>query len=594
MEFRPWLEWLAETTAAYEDPVLLLGPTGSGKEYFARRIAELRWKRLDAQGQAQGRPFVALNIGALDATFLRSELRGYVRGAFTDAKTDKPGVFELAGRGTCFLDEIGALPPDLQVHLLRVLEERVVVRLGDTKPRRVECLIVAATNRSEVLFDGDVFRQDLRMRFGRILELPGLADRREERLEIYRDVARDIEENWSGEVGAPGILEELFGPPPWPRGKERRRRWPKVPEEYSLAYLALFDPKEFAEGNLRALRRSLVWEFRFFSEWARYWRLPKVRAFAPGADLNVFELLPAWESPTELYRYREHVVRVMQGSEVLWQADLTRPRWAFLRTAALGVRQGLSLHREFAQAVEQEEKEWAWREVEPLEAAKAVAGVVAGFLKAVGEEAAWRDELAASLARGIRRYRKYLDRAEDAAEAGEHETARRLLARAVRALKQSVGFEKYVPAGGLVTKEVDARIQEEFPWLESVLFVVLLGGYLVDLVEAELKEGSDLESFALALLQNHVETLGAAVEEELQAEEERRREPSLASGQAEAKGFAVQGPPWPSLEELKARYAAFVYEEAGRSKKAAQEILGISRNSLNKYLAEAEGTGPEA
>jgi len=154
--------------------VLLEGPSGTGKELFARAVHHLSPRR--------NKPFVAVNCGALPDTLLESELFGYKAGAFTDARRDKAGRFALAHKGTLFLDEIGDVSPALQVRLLRVLQERVVEPLGAVQPLPVDVRVVAATNRdlTELVHAGK-FREDLYYRVRVIhLILPPLRQRRED------------------------------------------------------------------------------------------------------------------------------------------------------------------------------------------------------------------------------------------------------------------------------------------------------------------------------------------------------------------------------------------------------------------------------
>ncbi|NLC07617.1 MAG: sigma 54-interacting transcriptional regulator [Syntrophomonadaceae bacterium] len=154
--------------------VLIEGPSGSGKELMAKAIHNLSPRR--------DKPLIAVNCGALPDTLLESELFGYVRGAFTDAKKNKPGRFAQAEKGTIFLDEVGELSPAFQVKLLRVLQEREYVPLGATTPVKTDVRIIAATNRNLLeMVQQKTFRQDLYYRLNILrIKLPSLNERRED------------------------------------------------------------------------------------------------------------------------------------------------------------------------------------------------------------------------------------------------------------------------------------------------------------------------------------------------------------------------------------------------------------------------------
>jgi transcriptional regulator with PAS, ATPase and Fis domain len=160
--------------------VLVRGPTGSGKELIARAIHELSPRR--------ARPFRAINCAALPPTLLESELFGHVRGAFTGALKDSPGIFRAAHQGTLFLDEVAEIPLDLQAKLLRVLETRTVIPIGSTEAVDVDVRIVAATHQSlRRAVEHNRFRADLMYRLRVVpIFLPPLVARRGD-LELITD-----------------------------------------------------------------------------------------------------------------------------------------------------------------------------------------------------------------------------------------------------------------------------------------------------------------------------------------------------------------------------------------------------------------------
>jgi len=165
---------LAHTIAKSNSNILILGESGTGKELLARAIHN---ESLRAAG-----PFIAVSCVALTETLLESELFGHEKGAFTDAIAQKKGKFELADRGTIFLDEIGDITPKLQLSLLRVLQEREFTRVGGTKSIKVDVRIIAATNRDlKKAVDEGKFRDDLYYRLNVIsIDLPPLREHKED------------------------------------------------------------------------------------------------------------------------------------------------------------------------------------------------------------------------------------------------------------------------------------------------------------------------------------------------------------------------------------------------------------------------------
>jgi len=152
--------------------VLIVGESGTGKELFARAI--------HYNGVTRAKPFMAVNCGAIPESLIESELFGHRKGAFTGAIRDKVGFFEAANQGTIFLDEISTLPKNVQSSLLRVLEERVVVPVGDTRPRPIDVRVISASNQDlEQMVAKGEFREDLLYRLNVVkLWLPPLRKRR--------------------------------------------------------------------------------------------------------------------------------------------------------------------------------------------------------------------------------------------------------------------------------------------------------------------------------------------------------------------------------------------------------------------------------
>jgi PAS domain S-box-containing protein len=259
---QPLLTMLPDV-AASEANVLICGESGTGKELVAHTIHSLS-KHHDG-------PFVALNCAALPETLLESELFGHEKGAFTGAERTRPGRFELVGEGTLFLDEIGELRPDLQVKLLRVLEQRIFERVGGTKPIRFRGRIISATNQDlRKLLAVNRFREDLYYRLRTVpLTIPPLRKRQE-----------DI----------PLLIEHFIEKFNTKTGKRVRSVDPKV--------MRLFLRCEWS-GNVRELERCIEHAFVFVKGPVIFQRhLPDLFEFRPPKS-NRGEVLPPGMNPKD-------------------------------------------------------------------------------------------------------------------------------------------------------------------------------------------------------------------------------------------------------------------------------------------------------
>lgn len=205
------LRRLAERVAVANSTVLVTGESGTGKEVVARLIHRL--------SPRSSEPFVPINLGGIPENLLESELFGYEKGAFTGAETRKTGLFELAAGGTLFLDEAGDMPLTLQVKLLRVLQDKRIMRLGGTRLIPIDVRIIAATNKDlEAAVRAGAFREDLFYRLAVIrLKIPPLRERREDiPLLAERFAARFASEMGKGRIALNEGALRLLSSYPFP------------------------------------------------------------------------------------------------------------------------------------------------------------------------------------------------------------------------------------------------------------------------------------------------------------------------------------------------------------------------------------------
>ena len=193
----------ARAAAATDASVLIVGETGTGKEMLARAI--------HAASRRASAPFVAINCGALPRDLVESELFGFKRGAFTGAYSDAPGVFVSAGKGSVFLDEIGEMPKDAQVKLLRVLQEGELRPVGSPRAVQVDVRIMAATNRPLQQLRAELLREDLYFRLATVvIEVPPLRSRREDILVLAQHFVAQLADRYGRHITLARSATELL------------------------------------------------------------------------------------------------------------------------------------------------------------------------------------------------------------------------------------------------------------------------------------------------------------------------------------------------------------------------------------------------
>jgi transcriptional regulator with GAF, ATPase, and Fis domain len=231
-----------QKVATTDISVLITGETGTGKELIARELHR-RSNRVNG-------PFVVINCGAIPENLIESELFGHVKGAFTGAVASRPGKFQVATTGTLFLDEIGELPLNLQVKLLRALQERVVYRVGDSKPEKVDIRVVAATNRVlEEEIRAGRFREDLYYRLNVVnIYLPALRERGDDVLILARALlSKHAEELGTHVQGFTPQALAAIKKSPWPGNIRQLEN--RIKKALVLCDRALLGPEDLDLGK---------------------------------------------------------------------------------------------------------------------------------------------------------------------------------------------------------------------------------------------------------------------------------------------------------------------------------------------------------
>ncbi len=274
--------------ASTDEPILILGETGTGKEVLARYIHQ--------NSNRKDKIFIPINCAAIPPNLLESELFGYKKGAFTGADRDKKGILEEANGGTVFLDEIGELPIESQVKILRAIEEKEIISVGDTKPKQIDVRFIASTNVDlKAKVERGEFRKDLYYRLSVfVYKLPPLRDR------IYDlpEFVKYFIQSSGKDVKIDPAVMELFFCYPWP-GNIRELRsvlvyaiaksnGEKIQIEHLPDYLIHFcNHPEILRGN-DARKKLECFEAYLISETLKEHPEPKEAARFLGISLRTF------------------------------------------------------------------------------------------------------------------------------------------------------------------------------------------------------------------------------------------------------------------------------------------------------------------
>lgn len=236
----------AQAAAATDAPVFLVGETGTGKELLARAI--------HASSPRRSRPFLPVNCGALPRDLVESELFGHRRGAFTGAYADAPGIFAAATGGTVFLDEVGEMPKEVQVKLLRVLQEGELRPLGSPKPVQIDVRIISATNHPLAELRSDHLREDLYFRIATVvIEVPPLRTRPEDVLVLSQYFTSRLAQRYDREITLSRLALDLLLCYRFPGNVRELEHMLE-----SVAALSHDDPQTITDRDLRPLLQHPV------------------------------------------------------------------------------------------------------------------------------------------------------------------------------------------------------------------------------------------------------------------------------------------------------------------------------------------------
>lgn len=281
----------ATTFAKSSEPILILGDSGVGKEVLARYIHSVSGR--------QEKPFLAINCASLPETIIESELFGYKKGAFTDAKSDKIGLLKAAMGGTVFLDEVGDIPPSIQVKLLRVLDNKEVLPLGSTKAEKVEFRLISATNKdlSKLVQDGK-FRDDLYYRISTfILRVPSLRERLEEIPYFINKILSDLGKDY---YFSPEAMEIMLCYP-WPGNIRELRN--AVVYAANVTKQPMIEPSSLPEWLLAFCKKNQIISQIPLKERVRCFEKQIIEYYRNCANIDISELAKKLGiSPASLYR----------------------------------------------------------------------------------------------------------------------------------------------------------------------------------------------------------------------------------------------------------------------------------------------------